>query len=91
MNNLAHFQCIFLHILTLFTTKELVHRDQQKILHLLIPKLEQLPGCAFYKMLLFQAQQMRIENVKAFYTSDIFTGNRFAYDAQRKQIVQTVF
>ncbi|CAI2335851.1 unnamed protein product [Caenorhabditis sp. 36 PRJEB53466] len=38
-----------------------------------------------------KAHQLRIENVKPFYTSDIFTSNNFTYDPSRKTIVQEIF
>ncbi|CAI2335805.1 unnamed protein product [Caenorhabditis sp. 36 PRJEB53466] len=37
-----------------------------------------------------KAHQLRIENVKPFYTSDIFTSNNFTYDPSRKTIVQEI-
>lgn len=38
-----------------------------------------------------KAQQLRIENVKPFYTSEIFASNNFIYDPARKNIVQEIF
>ncbi|EFO84311.1 hypothetical protein GCK72_003727 [Caenorhabditis remanei] len=38
-----------------------------------------------------KAQQLRIENVKPFYTSDVFSSNNFIYDPSKKQIVQEIF
>lgn len=38
-----------------------------------------------------KAQQLRIENVKPFYTSEIFTSNNFIYDPSKKTIVQEIF
>ncbi|KAK6751904.1 hypothetical protein RB195_003366 [Necator americanus] len=38
-----------------------------------------------------KAQQLRIENVKPFYSSDLFNANHFSYDASLKQITQTIF
>ncbi|CAI5438107.1 unnamed protein product [Caenorhabditis angaria] len=38
-----------------------------------------------------KAQQLRIENVKPFYTTDIFTANNFSYDPSKKMIVQEIF
>uniref|UniRef100_A0A1I7XK71 DNA replication licensing factor MCM2-like winged-helix domain-containing protein n=1 Tax=Heterorhabditis bacteriophora TaxID=37862 RepID=A0A1I7XK71_HETBA len=38
-----------------------------------------------------KAQQLRIENVKSFYSSELFNSNYFSYDAKRKQIMQTIF
>ncbi|CAB3408080.1 unnamed protein product [Caenorhabditis bovis] len=38
-----------------------------------------------------KAQQLRIENVKPFYTCDLFTSNHFTYDPNTKQIVQDIF
>lgn len=38
-----------------------------------------------------KAQQLRIENVKPFYTSEIFASNNFLYDPSKKTIVQEIF
>ncbi|VDL65929.1 unnamed protein product [Nippostrongylus brasiliensis] len=39
----------------------------------------------------FQAQQLKIENVKAFYSSELFAAHHFSYDDRLKQIVQAIF
>lgn len=38
-----------------------------------------------------KAQQLRIENVKPFYTSEVFASNNFIYDPSKKTIVQEIF
>ncbi|KAK5966747.1 hypothetical protein GCK32_000486 [Trichostrongylus colubriformis] len=38
-----------------------------------------------------KAQQLKIENVKAFYSSDLFAAHHFTYDDRLKQIVQVIF
>lgn len=38
-----------------------------------------------------KAQQLKIENVKPFYSSDLFNANHFSYDASLKQITQAIF
>ncbi|CAJ0604555.1 unnamed protein product [Cylicocyclus nassatus] len=38
-----------------------------------------------------KAQQLKIENVKPFYSSDLFMSNHFKYDANLKQITQAIF
>ncbi|EGT57247.1 CBN-MCM-2 protein [Caenorhabditis brenneri] len=38
-----------------------------------------------------KAQQLRIENVKPFYTSEIFAANNFVYNPTAKTIVQEIF
>ncbi|CAJ0959566.1 unnamed protein product, partial [Mesorhabditis belari] len=38
-----------------------------------------------------KARQLRIENVRQFYNSDQFAGNRFSYDEKRKVIEQAIF
>ncbi|XGW25307.1 hypothetical protein V3C99_006604 [Haemonchus contortus] len=38
-----------------------------------------------------KAQQFKIENVKAFYSSDLFAAHHFTYDDQLKQITQAIF
>uniref|UniRef100_A0A1I7TZ09 DNA replication licensing factor MCM2 n=1 Tax=Caenorhabditis tropicalis TaxID=1561998 RepID=A0A1I7TZ09_9PELO len=38
-----------------------------------------------------KAKQLRIENVKPFYTSEIFANNNFIYDVTHKTIVQEIF
>ncbi|PIO72210.1 MCM2/3/5 family protein [Teladorsagia circumcincta] len=38
-----------------------------------------------------KAQQLKIENVKAFYSSDLFAAHHFTYDDRLKQITQAIF
>lgn len=38
-----------------------------------------------------KAHQLKIENVKAFYSSNLFTAHHFTYDPHLKQITQTIF
>ncbi|WKY03325.1 hypothetical protein Q1695_004790 [Nippostrongylus brasiliensis] len=38
-----------------------------------------------------KAQQLKIENVKAFYSSELFAAHHFSYDDRLKQIVQAIF
>ncbi|VDO97923.1 unnamed protein product [Heligmosomoides polygyrus] len=38
-----------------------------------------------------KAQQLKIENVKAFYASDLFTAHHFSYDEKHRQITQAIF
>ncbi|RCN32701.1 MCM2/3/5 family protein [Ancylostoma caninum] len=38
-----------------------------------------------------KAQQLKIENVKPFYSSDLSNANHFTYDASLKQITQAIF
>uniref|UniRef100_A0A0K0DLX4 DNA replication licensing factor MCM2 n=1 Tax=Angiostrongylus cantonensis TaxID=6313 RepID=A0A0K0DLX4_ANGCA len=38
-----------------------------------------------------KAHQLKIENVKAFYSSDLFTAHHFSYDPNLKQITQAIF
>ncbi|VDM63227.1 unnamed protein product [Angiostrongylus costaricensis] len=38
-----------------------------------------------------KAHQLKIENVKAFYSSDLFNAHHFSYDPNLKQITQTIF